>query len=164
MPTATMESCSEADYTASFRAYVRTWGAFRNVMEAYFAEFGMSGSQWGVLRSLHTAEREGEASLRQNELAERLLVQPPSVTAVVARLERLGLVARRRASADARAKEVSLTPEGRRLTARVFRRHPAQMRFVLGAFSPDEVRILREFMERMSNHLLPQQRTRAREK
>ena|SRR5436190_1075075 len=147
---------------ASFRAFVRAWGAFRGVMETYFAEFGLSGGQWGILRSLHEAERNGESSLRQNDLAERLLVRPPSITSVVNRLERLGFVARRRASSDRRAKQVSLTPKGRGLAKRVLRHHPAQMRTVLGAFSPPEIESLRDLMERMAEHLFDRDRVRAR--
>jgi DNA-binding MarR family transcriptional regulator len=146
----------------AFRAFVRTWGLFRNVMESYFAGFGLSGGQWGILRSLHAAEQSGETHLRQTDLAERLLVRPPSITSVVDHLERLGLIARRTAASDRRAKEVSLTPGGRRLTARVLRRHPAQMRMVLGAFSTAEIRTLQSLMERMARHLSDREERRAR--
>ena len=63
-------------------------------MQPYFARFGISGAQWGVLRQLHLAEQEGLAGLRQTDLSERLLVRPPSVTGVVDRLERVGYVQR----------------------------------------------------------------------
>jgi len=147
---------------ASFRAFVKAWGAFRGVMEAYFARFGLSGGQWGILRSLHEAERNGETSLRQNDLAERLLVRPPSITSVVDGLERLGFVARRRASSDRRAKQVSLTSKGRGLAKRVLMHHPAQMRMVLGAFSAPEVETLGDLMERMAEHLFDRDRVRTR--
>ena len=145
-------SSSESDIRA-FRAFVRASGLLRNVMEPYFAQFGLSGAQWGVLRSLHRAQGAGESRLRLTDLGKRLLVRPPSVSGVVDRLRRAGLVARSRASSDRRAKEVVLTPRGRRLVERVLRRHPRQIRLVLGGLNQAEVRELRRLMDQISIHL-----------
>jgi hypothetical protein len=43
-------------------------GLLRQVMEPYFARFGISGSQWGILRALQGAEAKGEVSLRLTDL------------------------------------------------------------------------------------------------
>src|SRR6516162_5894518 len=99
----------------TFRELIRTLGLLERVMQAYFARFGISGSQWGVLRNLHRAEGEGLPGLRLTDLSERLLVRPPSVTGAVDRLERAGLVTRGGSATDHRAKLVRLTPKGRNL-------------------------------------------------
>src|SRR5438045_9539495 len=78
----------------AFRELIRTYGLVERVMQPYFAGFGISGSQWGVLRNLHRAEQAGQTGLRVTALSERLLIRPPSVTGVVDRLQRAGLVAR----------------------------------------------------------------------
>lgn len=57
--------------------------------------------------------------LRITDLAARLHVSQPSMTELVIRLERSGLVARTRDRDDARAVLVDLTDEGRRLRDRV---------------------------------------------
>lgn len=57
--------------------------------------------------------------LRVTDLAARLHVAQPSITELVIRLERSGLVARRRDRDDARAVLVDLTEEGRRLRDRI---------------------------------------------
>src|SRR5438309_10975549 len=93
----------------AFRELIRTFGLVERVMQPYFARFGISGAQWGVLRNLHRAEAEGLARLRLTDLSERLLIRPPSVTGVVDRLERTGLVARESSPDDLRAKQVGLT-------------------------------------------------------
>src|SRR4051794_13254810 len=98
-----------------FRALVRTLGLLERVMNPYFAQFGISGTQWGVLRTLHRAEADGQAGLRLIDLSDRLLVRPPSVTGIVDRLQRLGLVQRDETPHDLRAKQVVLTPKGRQL-------------------------------------------------
>src|SRR5215208_6059693 len=93
----------------AFRALLRTLGLLKRVMEPYFARFGISGSQWAVLRTLHRAEEEGTAELRLTGLSDRLLIRPPSVTGVVDRLERQGFIERSVAADDQRAKNVRLT-------------------------------------------------------
>src|SRR6516225_1734207 len=106
-----------------FRALLRTIGLFERIMQSYFARFGISGAQWGVLINLHRADQEGLPGLRLTDLSERLLIRPPSVTGVVDRLERAGLVARAGSTTDLRAKLVRLTPEGHRLVERVLDVH-----------------------------------------
>src|SRR6185369_9612317 len=110
-------------------------GLLERVMQPYFGRFGISGAQWGVLRNLHRAEQEGRAGLRLGELGERLLIRPPSVTGVVDRLERLGLVARSDVPGDGRAKEVGLTPEGREVLDRVLAEHPGRMEMLLAGLT-----------------------------
>ena len=57
--------------------------------------------------------------LRQNELAEALFTDPNTVTAMLARLEKRGLVRREVCAKDGRARRVRLTAAGRRLTKRL---------------------------------------------
>src|SRR5215475_6094376 len=107
-----------------FRLLLRVFGRVERVMAAYFAPFGISGSHWGVLRRLQRAEtEEGERGLRLSDLGRRLFIRPPSVTGIVDRLERMGLVSREVESDDQRAKRVALTDRGRRLVHRVLEVH-----------------------------------------
>ena len=105
----------------TIRAVVRTFGLLRRVMDRYFTQFGVSTSQWAVLRVLHRAEDEGLTSLRLTDLGDRLLVRPPSVTGVVDRLQRMGLLERSKSAEDHRVKEVRLTEAGRDKIARVLK-------------------------------------------
>src|SRR5437588_8101078 len=103
----------------AFRGLIRSIGLIERAMQPYFARFGISGSQWGVLRTLHRAAASGQPALRLTDLSDRLLIRPPSVTGVVDRLERMGLVQRDASPTDLRAKQVSLTERGRNLVHRV---------------------------------------------
>ena len=107
-------------------------------MEPYFARFGISGSQWGVLRTLHRSAEEGSPELRLTDLGDRLIVRPASVTAVVERLVRMGLVERRASDSDQRVKNVSLTAAGRQFVLRVLQHHPRQIADVLGGLGEHE--------------------------
>ncbi len=74
---------------------------------------GLGAAQLFVLQRLA-----GAPPLSINELADRTLTHQSSVSVVVSRLVRAGLVARTRAAADGRRVEITLTPAGRALLAR----------------------------------------------
>ena len=138
---------------SAFRSLVRTYGLLKRVMEPYFAQFGISGSQWSVLRTLHRCREAGEPELRLSELGNRLIVRPASVTGVVDRLERMGMVDRVTAPDDQRVKHVSLTSRGEDLVRRVLEHHPQQISSVLGGLSDTEQDELGRLLERLEPHL-----------
>jgi MarR family transcriptional regulator, 2-MHQ and catechol-resistance regulon repressor len=138
---------------AAFRTLLRTGGLVRGAMQPHFLRFGISGSQWGVLRALHRAEAEGIPCLRLTNLSQRLLVQPPSTTGVVGRLLRMGLVARCIARDDARARQVSLTQAGRELVERVLEGLPEQVQAVMAGLDARQLRQLQKLMDRLGAHL-----------
>jgi DNA-binding MarR family transcriptional regulator len=137
----------------AFRQMLRTIGLLERVMQPHFARFGITGSQWGVLRNLHRAEQEGHTALRLTDLSERLLIRPPSVTGVVDRLERAGLVTRGESPNDLRAKQVALTPRGRQLVERVLTVHAAGIEAVMGGLSLEEQAQLHGLLGRLEEHL-----------
>src|SRR5262245_20279984 len=157
MPAATSRPFANATARPSensFRELLRILGLLERVMQPYFARFGISGAQWGVLRLLHRAEQENQPGLRLTDLGERLLIRPPSVTGVVDRLERAGLVGRGQVPGDLRAKQVSLTDEGRQLVARVLNSgHAAQLDAVMGGLRPAEQHQLHGLLVRLRHHL-----------
>jgi MarR family transcriptional regulator for hemolysin len=73
-------------------------------------QFGISRAQWVVLIRLDRSE-----GLKQSELAEILDLQPISVTRLLDRLARNGLIERRPDPNDRRANRLYLTPAARPL-------------------------------------------------
>lgn len=69
---------------------------------------GLSDPQWRVLRVL----REHEQGLETGLLAERAYILGPSLTGMLARMEKSGLVRRARSREDARRSLVRATPAG----------------------------------------------------
>ena len=138
----------------TFRALARTLGLLKRVVDHHLSRFGISGSQWGVLLTLHRAEQdERQPGLRLTDLGDRLLVRPPSVTGVVDRLDRLGLLKREPSNEDARAKVVSLTPAGRELAQRVFEAMPQHVESILWDLSMEDRQELRRLLELVSGRL-----------
>jgi DNA-binding MarR family transcriptional regulator len=137
----------------AFRSLLRVFGLIRHVMEPYFATFGISGSQWAVLIVLYRAKAESSSGLWLKDIGGRLLVRPPSVTGVVDRLQRLGLVARKPSSTDSRAKQVSLTPAGCKLVERILDGHRAKIDALFGGLTTDEHTQLHQLLNQMGEHL-----------
>ena len=69
---------------------------------------GLSDQQWRVLRVL----REHEGGLETGRLAQQAYLLGPSLTGMLARMEKSGLVARQRCPDDARRSLVAATPDG----------------------------------------------------
>lgn len=97
------------------------------------AEIGISPSQVSALAAI---ARHGSMTL--GELAAHERVQPPSITAVVTRLEEQGLVARHPDPNDRRVARVEATKDGHKLIARSRSRKDVELDRRLGALSDDD--------------------------
>jgi DNA-binding MarR family transcriptional regulator len=106
----------------SIRRIVR---ALRESSRKTERSIGLGAAQLFVLQRLA-----GAPPLSINELADRTLTHQSSVSVVVSRLVRAGLVARTRAAADGRRVEITLTPAGR---ARLERAPAAAQDRLIGA-------------------------------
>ena len=93
--------------------------------------------------------------LRGGELAERLGVEPPTVTKMLRRLERCGLVSRRRDPEDARSFRVYLTDEGRSLEDPVTRCWESSDERILAGMSAGERRTFHRLLTRVRANLDP---------
>ena len=99
--------------------------ASRTVISLYrplLEPMGLTHPQYLVMLALWEDE-----PLRVSELADRLSLEPATLSPLLKRLESAGLVTRRRDPDDERAVAVGLTPAGRRLRARAEQIPPAVM-------------------------------------
>jgi len=135
------------------RALARSFGLVRRIMAPHIGSFGISISQWTVLRTLQRAEDEGTVGLRLCDLGARLLVQPPSVTGAVDRLKRMGLLTTTVSSEDQRVREVRLTRSGRERVAQVLVGQPERLARLLAGLSRPEQDELRRLLDLLTNHL-----------
>ena len=113
--------------------------ASRTVISLYrplLEPMGLTHPQYLVMLALWEDE-----PLRVSELADRLSLEPATLSPLLKRLESAGLVTRRRDPADERAVAVGLTPAGRRLRARAEQIPPAVMaRLGIGLTELEELR------------------------
>jgi DNA-binding MarR family transcriptional regulator len=113
--------------------------------DACFAEHGVTANQFVLLALL--AE---EDAITQHELARRAFSDPNTIRAMLALLEKRGLVAREQHPHDGRARNVTITRKGRRAYKRLLQQSGPLRKRMLTLFRSDEVKMLVMFLSRIS--------------
>jgi DNA-binding MarR family transcriptional regulator len=109
-----------------------------------FKPFGLTPTQYNVLRILRGAEAEG---LCRNEIGDRLITPVPDVTRLLDRMEEAGLIQRERDAEDRRQVRTTLTRKGLRAVDELDRTVLDMHREHLGHMSRSELRTLVELLE-----------------
>ena len=125
-------------------ALARCYGTVHKAVAHKVEEYDLTTAQFGVLEVLHHL---GPVTL--GDLAEKLLVTGGNVTYVMDRLQRDGLVTRRRCSEDRRVVWAQLTDEGKSLIEEVFPGHAAYIEELVGGLDADERTELRRLLKKL---------------
>ena len=131
-------------------AVARTTQLFQRILSQALVPLGLEVAHYDVLANV--ARDEG---LSQQILARRLLVAKSNVSALLAVLERKGLIERVKHATDARVRLVSLTPDGRAITDRATKEHARIVSTILGVISAQEAETVRKAMEKITDSLQP---------
>ncbi|MFF1920636.1 MarR family winged helix-turn-helix transcriptional regulator [Streptomyces sp. NPDC058221] len=105
-----------------------------------YRRFGLSEGEFDVLAALRRAGCPFERA--PGELATHTMVTTGAMTKRIDRLERAGLVTRRRAAGDGRGRVVALTDAGRELIDQAFTEHMRNERRLLDTLTGDEAAAL----------------------
>ncbi|WP_406146283.1 MarR family winged helix-turn-helix transcriptional regulator [Streptomyces sp. NBC_01012] len=124
---------------------------------AVYHRHGLGEGEFDVLAALRRAGAPYERA--PGELAAHTMVTTGAMTKRIDRLERDGLVSRRRSAADGRGRVVALTPAGRDLIDQAFGAHMQNERRLLDALSPDEAAQLETLLTTWLAHVEPPQPT-----
>ena len=100
----------------AYLSVVRTTSALTDQVEDLLKPYGISGTQFNVLRILRGA---GEGGLCRNALRDRMLTRMPDMTRLLDRMEEAGLVTRSRERDDRRMVLTRITERGRELLQQV---------------------------------------------
>lgn len=133
--------------------------AHRGNVGALLSGVGLHVGQEMVLLELWRQD-----GLKGGELADRLGVEPPTVTRMVRRMESCGFVERRPDPSDARSFRVHLTGKGRALEEPVARVWEEVEEKTLRGLSPEEARVLRRLLARVRESLSGVERDRESKK
>ena len=95
---------------------VRTADALTRELELLLQPYGLTTTQYNVLRILRGAGEEGSTC---SGISERLLAFDPDVTRLLDRLEKVQLVQRSRSTTDRRVVMTTITPGGLELLAKL---------------------------------------------
>ncbi len=122
----------------------RTADRFGICYARLFREFGLTSSQYNVLRILR-----GEGKrLPILEVADRMLTAVPGITGLIDRLEGMGLLVRERSIEDRRIIYVAITPEGLALLGKLDGPEAALHKRLIGHLSRAELRELILLLEK----------------
>jgi DNA-binding MarR family transcriptional regulator len=117
---------------------------------AFFKDFGLSHTQYNVLRILRGAGGEG---LPCSQLGERMITKDPDVTRLLDRMEARELVLRERSSEDRRVVVTKISRKGLKLLDEIAQPLQAQLKSTLGTISKTKLLDLIELLERVRETL-----------
>ncbi|MBP7934439.1 MAG: MarR family transcriptional regulator [Phycisphaerae bacterium] len=107
------------------------------------------------------AEQDG---ITQQELVRRASSDANTIRAMLVLLENQGLVSRRSHPTDGRARNVALTPKGRRRYTHLWHKSQDFRRRLIHLFTPGETDLLVEYLQRIAEGTHPMVGTRPRNK
>jgi MarR family transcriptional regulator, lower aerobic nicotinate degradation pathway regulator len=149
-----MESATSADIEiAEFagQLFFRLWRASHTRVADALQSIGLTPALFGVLNVL--GAREGAI---QQELGSAMGIDPSTMVSLIDELESAGLAKRRPHPQDRRARQVSITPKGRRLLQRARKKALEAEDQVLSGLTAAERRELLTLLRRAFNSSPPQ--------
>ena len=133
-----------------YRLSVLSNAVSSKIAKIYEQEFELSIWQWRIIAVL--GEREG---LTSTEVAQRTLMDKPTVSRAAASLIERGILVRSIDSDDRRRAPMRLTDEGRAIYAAVIPRAIESERELLNAITEDEAETLHRLLSRLSAVVSP---------
>ena len=129
---------------STVRALVRAYQAFSSYSETFVRQYGLTPAQFDVVATLGNTQ-----GLSMGEIGEKTLITKGTLTGVVDRLEKKGLIAREVPPENRRSVIVSLTPAGQTLFEQVFPAHIADIQMHLDAMEPSELELMQVLLKRL---------------
>ena len=108
---------------------------------------GLSLTEFAVLEALLH-----KGTLPLGEIGERILKAGASITYIVDKLERRGLLERQSCPTDRRRVHAALTAEGRALIERVFDDHATTLAALSEGLTPDEQAVATDLLKRLGRY------------
>ena len=139
-PPSAPQRCLEEEVFISLR---RTGDSLSRRLEKLLKSADISPNQYNVLRIL----RGSPQGLPCAEIGDRMISRDPDITRLLDRLEKAGLVARRRDSTDRRVVLARITPQGLKVLAELDAPIITTHREQLGHLGPTRLRSLLQLLE-----------------
>ncbi len=120
----------------------------RRLTKGMASQFGLTGPQLTVIKLLETFE-----NLSLSSLSERIRAQNSTVTGIIDRMEREGLVRRERSTTDRRVVHIKLSDKGQKL-ARQIQVEPMEIfRGALGSLTGADLKDLLRIMNKLQRYV-----------
>lgn len=129
---------------ATYLGIVRTAAVLEHALTQALKPYGITPTQYNVLRILRGAGADG---LCRNEIGERLVTSVPDVTRLLDRMEEMRLIGRQRSASDRRYVTTRLSRQGLELVNQLDARIAAIHRERLGHLSRARLQALCELLD-----------------
>ena len=120
----------------------------RRLTKGLASQFGLTGPQLTVIKLLETFE-----NLSLSSLSERIRAQNSTVTGIIDRMEREGLVRRDRSTTDRRVVHISLSEKGQKLAKQIQVEPMEIFRGALQSLSHADLRDLLRIMNKLQRYV-----------
>lgn len=148
MATAPLTAETKPEIDAIVETIIYLYTESRRLTKGIAREVGLTGPQLTVIKLLESL---GDLSL--SSLSERIRAQNSTVTGIIDRMEREGLVRRERSTADRRVVYIRLSEKGARL-AREIQVEPMEIfRFALLGLTRDDLRDLLRILNKLQKRV-----------
>ena len=127
--------------------FSRAHAAVEARAQADVARHGLTVAEFGILEALYH-----KGPLLLNELKDKILVSAGGITYLVDRLEKRGLVERRRCDRDRRAYYAALTEDGEAFVAEIFPAHARCIEQALAGLDADEQIAAADLLRKLGTH------------
>jgi DNA-binding MarR family transcriptional regulator len=95
----------------------RAWYSLNQTFRHRIAHLGITPDQYSILRWLHEGDARG---LTQQTLTDLMASDPNTITSILQRMEKAGLLSRHKHEADRRARRVRIEPRGHHVFTAAF--------------------------------------------
>ena len=138
------QALSKPAFLSTMRALAEAFQAFSNYSDAHIRELGLTPSQFDVVSTLGNT-----SGMNMKDLAAATLVTKGTLTGIIDRLEKKGIVRREVPPENRRSFTVLLTDEGEALFHRVFPLHVAYLQERFERLSAEELQQLQQLLRKL---------------
>ncbi|MGB3292763.1 MAG: MarR family transcriptional regulator [Phormidesmis sp.] len=135
---------STPTFLPTMRELARTYQAFSSYSDSHVRELGLTSPQFDVLATLG-----GTDGMSMKALAAATLVTKGTLTGIVDRLEKKGLLRREVPPENRRSFTIVLTDEGEALFKKVFPEHIAYLQKRFEQLTADELKQLQSLLRKL---------------
>jgi DNA-binding MarR family transcriptional regulator len=146
--TAGPDRNAQPDFDAIVEAIVYLYTESRRITKGIAGRYGLTGPQLAVVKML---EPVGKLSL--SELSAQIRARNSTVTGIIDRMEREGLVVRRRSDEDRRVVNIELTAKGQELAGEISVEPVQIFRQVLSELSARDSNELRRILNKLARRV-----------
>jgi len=139
---------AQPDFDAIVEAILFLYTESRRITKDVAGRHGLTGPQLAVVKML-----EPMAKLSLSELSSLIRARNSTVTGIIDRMEREGLVLRKRSRSDRRVINIQLTDKGRELAASIPVEPVQIFRRVLSELSPRDTAELGRILKRLAHRV-----------